>query len=608
MLLSLSTFLYLTQQHWHTQKIVQHSLMLQQQTTVAKDLSSPFSLRHIPEKIQSALQPNMHLILFVWCIGATIFILRMVSGWWYISRLQSEATVITNEWHNLLQNLADQLHIKRIVSLAQSAQIHVPLVIGFLKPIILVPTGMFSGLSSEQIETIFIHELAHIRRHDYIINIIQSFIEALFFFNPFIWILSGIIRREREYCCDDTVLLKGNPLAYARALARLEEERLSKAMFAMALAENKHQLLNRIKRIMEKSAKNYSGKDRLVPALLLVVGLVCASWLTIHTDRPSVAEKQKSLIVAADTIKKPGNTKHSTTTIITFDETGEPHEQVIESFEGEDDFDFEMPPIGFDVPDFPVMPVPSVLSVPVFPTLPDIGFYMPSIPAMPAIEPFDFSIHGIGFDTIPGAYHFRSQGDWEEFSKAFEEKFREQFGDFYKTHEKDFDKMMKELQENFAERFSDDEVHALYDKVRAMAEHEHVSREMERLRPHHAEVWEDAHQAQKEMMEHQQEMQKSIQQDMKEREQEMHERGEEMKMREQELREMEAGMKKFKKELKELLVKDGYIQERDEIKNINWDDDGEIEVNGKKIKDSDRQRYNDLHNKYFKGGHYRYVD
>src|SRR5690606_8513761 len=103
-------------------------------------------------------------------------------------------------------------------------------------------------------------------RHDYIINLFQSLLETIFFFNPFVWMISSAIRREREFCCDDEVVRRnGSPLTYAKALAQLEEIRHSKPVFALSLAENKNQLLNRIKRIMEKSAKNYSGRERIIP-------------------------------------------------------------------------------------------------------------------------------------------------------------------------------------------------------------------------------------------------------------------------------------------------------------------------------------------------------
>src|SRR5690606_16836980 len=106
------------------------------------------------------------------------------------------------------------------------------------------------------------------------INFIQSVVETIFFFNPFVWILSRLIRREREYCCDDLVVRRyGSARVYADALVQLAETRLSAHGFALSLAEEKNQLLTRIRRIMERSVNNPSGRNRIiVPALLLAVG------------------------------------------------------------------------------------------------------------------------------------------------------------------------------------------------------------------------------------------------------------------------------------------------------------------------------------------------
>jgi hypothetical protein len=224
---------------------------------------------------------------------------------------------------------------------------------------------------------------------------------------------------------------------------------------------------------------------------------------------------------------------------------------------------------------------------------------------MPALEPFGFSFNGIAFDTIPpGAFHFRDEADWHEFSKAFEEKFKEQFGDFYKTHEKDFEKMMKEFEENFSERFNAHEFEAA-----VLADEAYQSRMMAKFdQTPRAELWEDAvkesHHAQKELAEHQRDMQKSMRESMKHREEEMHVQEHDMREIEKKMVEEQTVFKKFQNELKELLVKDGYLQKTDEINNINWDDDGEIEVNNKKIKEEDRKKYNDLHDQYFKNEHH----
>src|SRR5690606_29204229 len=186
-------------------------------------------------------------------LGFLFLTSRLVMGLKQVSVLRKEATIIDGRWAIRIRELSAQLGILRFVTLAESSRITSPIVIGVLKPMILVPTGMLTGLSTEQLETIFLHELAHIRRYDYLANVVQSLMECIFFFNPFMWMLSGIVRREREYCCDDFVLKHhSSRRAYARALTRLAEIRLARQALGVALGDDKHELLNRIKRIMER--------------------------------------------------------------------------------------------------------------------------------------------------------------------------------------------------------------------------------------------------------------------------------------------------------------------------------------------------------------------
>lgn len=540
------------------------------------------------------LASNMPLIILCWAAGAIFFTLRMVSAWWYVSKLRTESSVIDDGWSDRLQVLAGQLGINRVITLAQSARIHSPMVIGCLKPIVLVPMGMLAGLPAEQIEAIFIHELAHIRRHDYIINLIQSFIEAIFFFNPFVWIISGIIRREREYCCDDTVVSKhGSPLAYARALTQLEEARLTRAAFALTLAESKNQLLNRIKRIMEKSAKNYSGKDRLIPAILLVVGLICASWLTITTD--SEQRNRETAQQAADTVikKNEKSARYSRRSITTYDEKGQPHTEVVESYDGDEAMREAMkealaPMMSFDL---------------AIPQTPPDPFDPPAFPHMPAFEapvPFSFDLS----DTVPPqGFRYKHDKDWEEFSEAFEKKFRERFGDFYNSNEKDFEKIMKELEENFKDAFSDNwmEHHELMLADRGHSEAmKHLEESLEQMQAQarkaeerireQADVW---HERQREAAER---MEREAQRNA--------DRAEAMQ---QEMKRKEADMRAFEDELSDVLRKDGYLGKDERIETINWSDEG-LNVNGKPVKKSDLKKYSELRRKYLKDHNYLHVE
>jgi beta-lactamase regulating signal transducer with metallopeptidase domain len=520
----------------------------------------------------ATVDKNMPLILMFWSLGAIVFSMRLISGWWYISRLKSKSEILTDEWNVQLQHLAQKIGIGKFIALAESKRITTPMVIGFFKPLILVPTGMLAGLTPAQVETIFLHELAHIRRHDYIINLVQVVVETFFFFNPFVWIISNIIRREREYCCDDEVIsVHGNSITYANALAQLEELKLTRSTFALALAANKNQLFNRIKRIMEKTGQKYSVKDRFVPAVLLIVGLVCASWLTVQNNQNSARENS----FAQDTTIKKGSS--SKTTIITFDENGDAHEQIFEQTDG-DDTD------AFAWATAPVAAFPAHPSFPAFPPMP----VAPSFPVFPAM-PADVWRGGIFSDTIPGA-GFRQQ-NWEEFSEEFEKEFSEKFSDFYKNHEEDFDKMMKEMEEKFKSDFE-------HQGFRELESLNHLNlgslAQLESLK-----ALEHLNLAELDM-EHAQTMAKLAEVSALQVGPDLEALTSQLAGLQGELDAMDGQMKNFEKDLQKMLISDGYLKQGDEIKNIKWDDDS-IEVNGKKIKASDHDRYQKIHNKYFKG-------
>ena len=565
-----------------------------------------FALTNALYTSMNAIHNNMNLIILAWVGGTLLFSLRLVSGWWYISRLRSESVFENNQWERKLQQLAMELHIDKPVRLAESIRVHAPMVIGFVKPIVLVPVGMLAGLSVEQVEAIFIHELAHIRRHDYLINLAQSLMESLFFFNPFVWIISSIIRREREYCCDDAVLKRqGLPLVYAHALTQLEEKRLSRSVFAVSLAENKNLLLNRIRRIMEKSAKSYAGKDRLIPVVLFVIGLGCASWLTVSTEGNVIQEKrfEDTTETAGDTLRKPNekSARYSRKTIITYDENGEPHEETVEEFEGDEELKPIMPDFSTDFPSPPSAMLPPQWAE---------SFVLPA-PPLPDFEELmaPFGAFNFHLDSVPPS---RSEKDWHSFQNEFENKFREEFGDFYKAHEEDFDKMMKELEEKFGDDFSDQ---------RGLSFNQHwnsdfglLQKELENLK--HLDNMEHLKGLGTEM-EKMNEVLRKLSEANGEWEREHHENfgklQREMELNQKHLldvqRGLEENMESFNQELAEQLIKDGYLKAGEKVKNISWDDDGEIEINGKKIKDADRDKYDRIHDRHFKSsGHFRYVE
>lgn len=249
-------------------------------------------------------------VLRFWVVGFVFYLLRLVAGLWYVNRLKSTAVSLGSEWNDVVRQLASDLKITRVITMAE-AKITSPMVVGYLKPVILFPIGLVSGLSHKQVETILLHELSHIRRHDYLVNLFQVATEALLFFNPFVWMISSEIRREREHCCDDMVIEKGiDPLSYAKTLADLETS--AGNQLVLGIAGHQNELLNRIKRIMQKSAKNDWSNGRLLPASLVVLGLVLASWLSIENSDHGNLSTETVAVVAQDTTK-PAKRKRAET-------------------------------------------------------------------------------------------------------------------------------------------------------------------------------------------------------------------------------------------------------------------------------------------------------
>ncbi len=227
----------------------------------------------LPERLEAALP----WLVAAWSLGVLALSCRLFAGWLFIQKLRRTATLI-GPWQNKLNQLAARLRVSRPVRLLQSACIEVPTVIGWLRPVILLPASCLTGLTPAQLESILAHELAHIRRHDYLVNLLQNVVETLLFYHPAVWWVSRRIRAERENCCDDlAVNTCGDPAAYARALATLEELRPAPAPFALAASGSP--LLERIRRLAgqpERSAVRPAWPVAGVIALLLLALLAVA--------------------------------------------------------------------------------------------------------------------------------------------------------------------------------------------------------------------------------------------------------------------------------------------------------------------------------------------
>lgn len=222
---------------------------------------SGFSLADVSNR----LQPLLPYLVGIWLLGVLLWSLRFLGSMYYLYRLprrhvwQPDAA-----WQRKLASLQKQLAISQRVRLLISAQIQEPLTMGFLKPVILIPASLLSNLPPEQIEAILLHELAHIRRADYLVNLLLSVVEILFFYHPAYWWISRQVKQEREHCCDDQVVKRsGDQVTYAQALIAVQKlSRTHQNHLAMNFTGNKSQFTHRIHRLFGQSPKN-----RIAPGL-----------------------------------------------------------------------------------------------------------------------------------------------------------------------------------------------------------------------------------------------------------------------------------------------------------------------------------------------------
>jgi len=220
----------------------------------------------------------------IWIAGLLIFYIRYAVGLLSLQRLRHRGVCSApSQWQNRLESLGTQLRISRPVLLLESCLADAPMVTGHMRPLILMPIGLLTGLPAAQVESILLHELAHIRRHDFLVNALQNLVDGLLFYHPAIWWISHLIRTEREKCCDDAVVeISGDAHEYANALAALEQNRWS--AHEPAVAAKGGSLMKRIRRLLYPNDPSGAWSPVLVTALLLTTAAITLSaW---QTDPP----------------------------------------------------------------------------------------------------------------------------------------------------------------------------------------------------------------------------------------------------------------------------------------------------------------------------------
>jgi beta-lactamase regulating signal transducer with metallopeptidase domain len=235
--------------------------------------------------IVHALNTSVPILAWLWCAGLVVMGARFGGSFFYLRTLRAQKYIaeVSPVLKQELKRLSRALDLRCDVAIATSARITSPVTLGSISPIILLPAGLLSGLSTAQIEAILVHELYHIKRRDYIINICQALIEVLLFYHPAIWHINNIIREERENCCDDqTLAFCGDAITYARALTQIQEiNTLPKPTLAMsATGSNAGSFSNRIKRLFKIYPNPAQARSKgmfAIGFLIVYLGIVLAS-------------------------------------------------------------------------------------------------------------------------------------------------------------------------------------------------------------------------------------------------------------------------------------------------------------------------------------------
>jgi len=240
---------------------------------------------------------------YVYFTGIFFYILHTLSSFRHIRSIRKGGEPVTGMWLERFMKLKEKAGRLPDVLLLESDRIDTPFLSGFIRPAIVIPTAMIAQLPYSQVETILAHELFHLKRLDHVVNFFQRIVEILFFYNPAFWILSRIVRKEREFCCDDMVLkVVPQPLDYARALYKLAlEQRKLPSLVPAATGNHRGQLKNRIQRILNPATMKTNIREKLsamaflTGAFLIVIimsGFSSALSITRTNNQPDDGSAQ----------------------------------------------------------------------------------------------------------------------------------------------------------------------------------------------------------------------------------------------------------------------------------------------------------------------------
>jgi bla regulator protein BlaR1 len=282
-------------------------------------LSALYNIKQLFKIFGDYFSANAPLVVLIWLVFFLFKSVKMMACLMYNHRVKNTQVYEADPfWANAVNRFSEKLQINKTVKLLQSGYIKMPVVIGHLKPVILIPLGLMASLPAEQLEAILLHELAHIHRNDYFINFLQNIAETVFFFNPALLWISSLLREERENCCDDMALAQTqNKKGFVQALISFREYELYGNNYATAFPGKKNYLMRRVSRILGNENKTFGFGEKIfftgsIILLAFAVGTVAFGQVKDSVRKTAITAQHKtahdsiptdSVLAATDVIK-----------------------------------------------------------------------------------------------------------------------------------------------------------------------------------------------------------------------------------------------------------------------------------------------------------------
>ncbi len=273
-----------------TNNLQTEQLVSASSAVIKQEVNTPFSIT------TAFISSYGSWIVLIWFVVFIFKCIRMTNDLRQVYRARNYQTNSPAEmWQKRVSELQVSLRIKRSVQLLESKLVTIPSVTGFFKPVILVPVGLLNNIPQDQVEAILLHELAHIRRSDYVVNLMQTFFEILFFFNPGVLWISSLLKDERENCCDDLAIsITNDKKEFVNALISFQEYNMSTKRFSLQFGDHKMKLADRAKRILFNTNKMLSNREKYFLSACAALSVIL--FLVVLNVNSSTAQEIKSQI------------------------------------------------------------------------------------------------------------------------------------------------------------------------------------------------------------------------------------------------------------------------------------------------------------------------